>query len=77
MASGKKAKKKEKRFHWLILKAVLCLAAILLAVMLAQGAIVRVISVDLPLRDLPPAFDGVKIVYVSDIHLTALNSQGK
>ena len=77
MAGKKKAPKKKRRFHWLALKAVLCLIALLLAVMVAQGSVVRVISVELPLRDLPPAFDGVMIVYISDIHLTALNGQGK
>lgn len=58
------------RWFFLLLIALLC-------VMIAEGNIVRVIETDLPLRDLPYAFDGVRIVYVSDIHLTTLNPLSK
>lgn len=74
---GKKKKKARRRAPRYVLRAFFLLLVALLGVMLAQGSVVRVACVELPLRDLPTAFDGVKIVYVSDIHLTALNSLSK
>ncbi len=71
MASAKKGGKKRGR-RWLLKLAVL-LAAALVATMAVLGSVVRLSCVELPLRDLPAAFDGVKIVYVSDLHLTAFN----
>ena len=59
------------------LKFVALLAALLVLYMAVRGSVVRVSCVDLPLRDLPPAFDGTKIVFVSDIHLTTLNPLAK
>ena len=53
-----------------------CLAA-LVFFMAAQADLVRVLRVELPLPDLPGAFEGTRIVYVSDIHLTTLNTQRK
>ena len=76
-ARKKKGKKKERSFSRLFVRFVLLLIVALLCVMIAEGSVVRVVSVELPLRDLPAAFDGIRIVYLSDIHLTALNPLSK
>ncbi len=73
----KKKKKNERRTASVVLRFILLLFLAVFAVMVVQGNVVQVICVDLPLRDLPPAFDGVRIVYLSDIHLTTLNPLGK
>ena len=78
--AGKKKRRQKKtggRAARFLLRALfLALVALLLAAII-QGSVVRVAFVDLPLRDLPQAFDGVKIVYLSDLHMTALNPLGK
>ena len=57
---------------------LLALAALaVLIVSLVWGNVVTLSCTTLPLDDLPAAFDGVKIVYVSDLHITTLNSVGK
>ena len=55
---------------------LLCLAALVFA-MAVRADLIQVLCVELPLPDLPAAFEGTRIVYVSDIHLTTLNSQRK
>ena len=73
MAPPKKGKRKPGGFRRALFKLTALLLGVLLAAMAFQGNVVRVSCVELPLRDLPPAFDGVTVVYVSDIHLTSLN----
>ena len=76
MASAKK-KNGKKHTGRRFLKLVSTLVLLLLMLMVVQGHVVQLRCVDLPLRDLPPAFDGTKIVYLSDLHMTTLNSPGK
>ncbi|MBO4885662.1 MAG: hypothetical protein J5602_10155, partial [Clostridia bacterium] len=73
MASSKKGKRKPGRFRRALLRCAALLLGLLLIAMAFQGDVIRLRCVELPLRDLPSAFDGVRIVYVSDIHITALN----
>ena len=79
VATAKKKKKPGKPggLRRAALRALLLLIGALLVAMAVQGNVVRLRCVELPLRDLPEAFDGVKIVFVSDIHLTALNPLAK
>ena len=80
MAGRKKRKDKKaaRRSAGRVLAALLLTAAaLLLAAMTIWGGFVTLECTDLPLRDLPSAFDGVKIVYISDIHLTTFNSLSK
>ena len=77
MASSKKGKRKPGRFRRALLRCAALLLGLLLIAMAFQGDVIRLRCVELPLRDLPSAFDGVRIVYVSDIHITSLNSLSK
>ena len=80
MAGRKKRKDKKaaRRSAGRVLAALLLTAtALLLAAMTIWGGFVTLECTDLPLRDLPSAFDGVRIVYISDIHLTTFNSLSK
>lgn len=81
MAGKKKKKSVKKAGHGraprLLARMLLGIVLLLMAVMTVWGSIVTVASTELTLRDLPSAFDGVKILYVSDIHLTAFNSLSK
>ena len=70
-------KKKGRRTVRIIFRGFFLLMIALLCAMVVKGNVVQVSFVDLPLRDLPAAFDGTRIAYVSDIHLTALNSLNK
>lgn len=49
------------------------LLALILAVCLIEGSIVRVEISEVILDDLPQAFDGLRIVYLSDLRLHTLN----
>jgi len=61
-----------------ILKRLAATAALVLLVwMVVEGSTVRVKSVDLPLKHLPAAFDGTRVLYLSDVHLNSLTSVGK
>ncbi len=79
--AGKKKRKGKKAAHRsagrALARLLLTAAALLLAVMTVWGSFVTLECTDLPLRDLPSAFDGVKIVYISDVHLTTFNSLSK
>lgn len=79
--AGKKKRKGKKAAHGsagrVLGRLLLTAAALLLAVMTVWGSFVTLECTDLSLRDLPSAFDGVKIVYISDIHLTTFNSLSK
>ena len=79
--AGKKKRKGKKTTHRsagrVLARLLLTAIALLLAVMMVWGSFVTLECTDLPLRDLPAAFDGVKIVYISDIHLTTFNSLSK
>ena len=79
--AGKKKRKGKKAAHRsagrVLARLLLTAVALLLAVMTVWGSFVTLECTDLPLRDLPSAFDGVKIVYISDIHLTTFNSLSK
>lgn len=80
MAGKKKRKGKktsQKSFGRIMTRLLIMAALLMLAVMTVWGSFVTVECAELPLRDLPAAFDGVKIVYISDIHLTTFNSLSK
>lgn len=68
-------------FQQNIMRTVLrIVAALLISIfiwMIFEGSTVRVTSVDLPLKQLPAAFNGVRILYLSDVHINSLNSVGK
>jgi len=77
MAAPKRSKRKQRPARRIAARLAALLPLALAVFMAIQGGVIRLSCVELPLRDLPPAFDGTVIVYVSDIHLTALNSLGK
>lgn len=62
-------RKKRRRWLWL----PVWLIALLLTVCLLEGSVVRLEVSEVFLDDLPPAFDGLRIVYLSDLHLHTLN----
>lgn len=72
---GKRAK--HRSAGHIFAKLLFAALALLMAVMTVWGSFVTLECTELPLRDLPAAFDGVKIVYVSDIHITSFNSLSK
>lgn len=78
-AKRKKPTKKRapRRLSRWLMRCLLLTVMLLMAVMTVWGSLVLVVSTELPLRDLPEVFDGVKIVYISDIHLTTFNSLKK
>ena len=55
------------------------LVALLLVVVFSttEGNVVRLCKTDVVLNDLPPVFDGTKILFVSDIHASEVNPSGK
>ena len=70
MAKKKKKTQRKRRFPFfrlVVLEAVCVLLAALF-----RADVVEVVRIDLPLRDLPQSFEGVTILFVSDIHMTAL-----
>ena len=78
--AGRKKRKTQRtggRAARFLLRGLLLVLVALFLAAIAQGSVVQVAFVDLPLRDLPQAFDGVKIVYVSDLHITFLNPLAK
>jgi len=58
---------------------VLALGAYLIGFVLAAWGVfirrrlVRVRTIDIPIRDLPPAFEGYRIAHLSDLHVGAMN----
>lgn len=67
MAAKKQAKRKKRRWGW---KIALALVLLLMAALLALCAAARVVHVRYAtayLRDLPPAFEGTTLLFVSDI----------
>jgi len=61
----------------IILRIALWIAALMAAALLFQGNIVRVNCVELPVKSLPQGFDGTTVAFVSDLHITTLNSRSK
>ena len=76
-----KKKKSPVPLHKRILKWILYILSVLVAALLiwmyTEAGIVRLKSATLPLRGLPAAFEGTKILYVSDLHINSLNSVDK
>lgn len=70
-------KARHSRASRFLARAAFGIVLMITAIMMIWGSIVTVAYTDLTLRDLPAAFDGVKILYVSDIHLTTFNSLNK
>ena len=67
MAAKKRAGRKKRRWGW---KIALALVLLLMAALLALCAAARVVHVryaTVYLRDLPPAFEGTTLLFVSDI----------
>ncbi len=81
--AGRKKKtqvKKRTRGGWIALKVIFALV-MALCMVFAYGAInantVHVRYAETVIRDLPPAFDGCKVLFVSDIDLCGINSPEK
>ncbi len=79
--AGKRKKKTPRSpgrrlLRWLA-KITAALTVGLLLVMTVQGNVVTVRFVDLPLSQLPPAFEGTRILYLTDLHINTLNSVDK
>jgi len=51
--------------------------ALLVVWMLIEGSAVRLKSSVLPLRDLPSAFEGTRVLYLSDFHINSFNTPEK
>ena len=78
--AGKKKKKKAVPLAPLLRKLRLLLIALLAALiawMMICASIVSLNSAELPLRALPDAFAGTRILYLSDLHINSLNSVQK
>lgn len=76
------ASKKKKKPSGSVMKSVLIkffsfIFAILIAWMLIEGSAVRLKSSVLPLRDLPSAFEGTRVLYLSDLHINSFNTPEK
>lgn len=57
-----------------------CLTALVLALLLwmaGEGSTVQLSAATLPLSSLPAAFDGTRVLYLSDLHINSLNSVNK
>lgn len=65
------------QFKTLLLRAGIVLIALLIIWMVIEGSTVRLKSATLPLRDLPAAFEGTRVLYLSDLHINSLNSVEK
>lgn len=66
---------KRKKRIWLHLLAWALLLTMIVS--LIESSIVRLEISEVRLRDLPEAFDGIRIVYLSDLHLHTLNPTGR
>ena len=67
MAAKKRAGRKKRRWGWKIALALLLLLALGLGGLYAAGRVVHVRYATVFLRDLPSAFEGTTILFVSDI----------
>lgn len=65
-----KANKPKHRLRWL--PALILLAAAAYLFMYAQAKIVHIEYADVYLNDLPDEFDGVTLLYVSDVHIASV-----
>lgn len=63
-------------FRWIIRTAA-CLLTALVAWSYIAASVVHLNFATLPLRDLPPSFEGTTILYLSDLHINSLNSVEK
>lgn len=59
------------------IQSLALLLALLLAWMLVEASVVRLELVELPLADLPAEFDGVTVLFLSDLHITSINSPAR
>ena len=55
--------------HWRILALALILPVLLVGYMALEADVVRVVYADVYLSDLPKAFEGTRILFVSDLHV--------
>ena len=80
MAAAKKKKASEPLSKILLRQALRlggALADLLIAWMMIEGSSVRLKSSTLSLKDLPSSFSGVRVLYLSDLHINSLNSVDK
>ena len=70
-ADNRKQDKRRLSLRGLLLKACALALALLFVYMLVQADTVRVVRTDVPVVGLDPAFDGIKILYVSDLHIAS------
>ena len=68
-------RKRTRRRRWPILLGVLLAAlAVLIVYMGIQSTIVHLEIVEVPVPDLPPAFDGTRVLFVTDLHVNPYTS---
>lgn len=80
MAARKKKPAKPpilKRISRVLGKITGILGAILVAYMLFEGGVVHLRTAELPIKTLPQAFVGTRVLYLSDLHINSLNSVDK
>ena len=70
----KKSKDKKRRYGWIIALAMVVVAVGFVAWMALNAACIHLRRATVTLPDLPPAFEGRTILYVSDIDLGGINS---
>lgn len=80
MATRKKLAPPSSPLKRMLRRALRCLCAVLMIVlvwMFAEGSVVRLKKSSLPIGSLPAAFEGTRILYLSDLHINSLNSVDK
>lgn len=60
-----------------VFRFLLIVLLILVVFSATEGNVVRLCKTDVVLEDLPPVFEGTKILFVSDIHVSDANSPAK
>ncbi len=60
-----------------VLRVILIALLLVVVFSTTEGNVVRLCRTDVVLKDLPPVFDGTKILFVSDIHASETNPSGK
>ena len=77
MARGKRKARKRTRAGWLAAAFVALVLAALVGYMAANASVVRVRRARVAVPDLPPAFEGKTLLYISDIDLCGWNTPRK
>lgn len=65
------------RIIFIILASLVSVLALLLGISAVNANVVRVRKIELVLSDLPDSFDGVRVLYASDIDLCGINTAEK